>query len=155
MSNYSVTDVACGENHTLFLTNKYEVFSMGNGFEGQLGQGTNIKFAGNPKFISKFFKERITQIATGYNHSIAVSLDGKLFVWGEGRCGQLGLGRKLTCTFEPLAVDFPENQIDSVKAGYGHTVVLSKHKVYTVGLNNFGQLGVDDRKSRNDFSQLV
>jgi len=40
---------------------------------------------------------RVTQIAAGYNHCAAVTLDGKLYTWGEGRCGQLGLERKVKC----------------------------------------------------------
>jgi len=42
-------------------------------------------------------------------------------------------------------------QIDSVQAGYAHTVILSQGRVFTVGLNIYGQLGLDHTKSRRAF----
>lgn len=65
------------------------------------------------------------------------------------------MNRKVQCIYEPEIVDFEENQIDSIKAGYGHTLLLSKGKVYSTGLNNYGQLGLDDNESRNKFTLLV
>jgi len=59
------------------------------------------------------------------------------------------------CIFEPTLVDFPEQNVDSVKAGYAHTVILSNGKVWTSGLNNFGQLGLDDQKARHTFHPLI
>lgn len=53
--------------------------------------------------------------------------------------------------FSPLSEGSGNQQIDSVCAGYGHTVILSKGKVFTVGLNIYGQLGLDDTTARNSF----
>lgn len=108
--------------------------------------GENLKFVGTPKFVSHFLKAnvKITQICAGNFHSLAVSLEGKLFAWGEGSMGQLGMNRKVKYLFKPTIVDFMfspisegsgNQQIDSICAGYGHTVILSKGKVFTVGLN--------------------
>lgn len=60
--------------------------------------------------------------------------------------GQLGLGNdtkvkfvytptQVTYMFSPPSEGSGIQQIDSVMAGYGHTVILSKGKVFTVGLN--------------------
>jgi len=38
-----ITDIACGESHTLLLNNRYEVYTVGHGSEGQLGLGKSIK----------------------------------------------------------------------------------------------------------------
>ena len=36
--------------------------------------------------------DRIRTVACGYGHTAAVSMDGRLFVWGSGNSGRLGLG---------------------------------------------------------------
>ena len=35
---------------------------------------------------------RVAQVACGWRHSAAVDDQGRLYVWGWGRWGQLGLG---------------------------------------------------------------
>ena len=34
----------------------------------------------------------IIRVACGYNHTAALTIDGKMFVWGSGIAGKLGLG---------------------------------------------------------------
>lgn len=59
--------------------------------------------------------------------------------------GQLGMSKKIKHLFKPTAVNYMfsplsegsgNQQIDAVCAGYGHTVILSKGRVFTVGLNS-------------------
>ena len=45
------------------------------------------------------------QVSCGNNHSTALTLDGKLFTWGRGKYGQLGLG------------DFASTRIPSLAKG--------------------------------------
>lgn len=43
-----VVQIACGENHSIVLTDKADVFSWGRGFEGQLGLSKSIQIASTP-----------------------------------------------------------------------------------------------------------
>ena len=34
----------------------------------------------------------VTQVAAGSSHTVCVSAEGEVFLWGSGYCGRLGLG---------------------------------------------------------------
>ena len=43
-----VSMIACGENHSLVLTDKGYLYTWGRGFEGQLGLSSSIEIASTP-----------------------------------------------------------------------------------------------------------
>ncbi len=73
---------------------------------------------------------------------------GKLYTWGYNIKGQLGLGSSVTYQQLPREVRVPDDKADrwySVALGGQHTVASTiKGAVYTWGLNDEGQLGLDD-----------
>nr|KAF6442070.1 RCC1 like [Rousettus aegyptiacus] len=84
-----VVQVACGQDHSLFLTDKGEVYSCGWGADGQTGLGhyniTNVptKLGGDLTGV------KIVQVATYGDCCLAVSADGGLFGWGNSEYLQL------------------------------------------------------------------
>ena len=52
IDNLQVTQVACGESHTLVLTSKQEVFSWGYTINGQLGIGVDERNISQSKYPS-------------------------------------------------------------------------------------------------------
>ena len=67
----------------------------------------------------------IRGVAAGGQHSLAVSAFGKLYVWGLGALGQLGLGRRATGRLAPVPLRLPENaQAARVSAGANHSLTL-------------------------------
>jgi alpha-tubulin suppressor-like RCC1 family protein len=84
----------------------------------------------------------------GYQHTIALTEEGKVFTWGNNEAGQLGDN---TTVSKSSPVDITgkftlstgEKVVD-VAAGYNHTGILtSLGKVYTWGANTKGELGDD------------
>lgn len=74
-----------------------------------------------------------------------------MFSWGAGECGQLGTGR---CTKKDLPTDvvFPSSStiITDLACGNSHCLALtSTGDVYGWGLNQRGQLGLNDFKARH------
>jgi alpha-tubulin suppressor-like RCC1 family protein len=69
-----------------------------------------------------------------------------MFSWGRCDNGQLGLGGvdDIEVSFPKLVSDLPiepEVNIDDIKAGEAHTVILATDgKVFTCGSNDFGQV---------------
>ncbi|XP_077213141.1 regulator of chromosome condensation (RCC1) family protein isoform X2 [Tasmannia lanceolata] len=91
--NDSPRAIACGGAHTLFLTDKGRVYATGLNDFGQLGIASEKKYTLEPIEVSGIPQE-VIQIAAGYHHSSAITVDGELYMWGNNSSGQLGLGRK-------------------------------------------------------------
>jgi alpha-tubulin suppressor-like RCC1 family protein len=89
---YRIVQVAAGASHSLLLTESGDVFSFGHGGAGRLGHG-DTQDQWIPKLIdpNSFRGRKIKQIAAGGDHSLAVSEEGIVFSFGEGRHGALGL----------------------------------------------------------------
>ena len=88
LSNYQVIDIACGESHSLALTDKGEVYTWGGGQLGQLGHGDCLRQSLPLKVAN--LEEKIVAISGGKRHSAALTGEGKLYTWGSNEYGQLG-----------------------------------------------------------------
>ncbi|XP_025109436.1 probable E3 ubiquitin-protein ligase HERC4 isoform X2 [Pomacea canaliculata] len=84
--------LSCGEDHTAALTIDGRVFTFGAGSYGQLGHGsTNNEIV--PRQVLELSGNEVTQIACGRRHTLAhVTKTGKLYSFGLGGSGQLGIG---------------------------------------------------------------
>ncbi|KOX68598.1 X-linked retinitis pigmentosa GTPase regulator like protein [Melipona quadrifasciata] len=71
--------ISAGHAHTLALSTEGIVYAFGCNIFGQLGVGSNVK-SSVPMKVS--LSERISLIATGYFHNLAVSYTNKLYIWG-------------------------------------------------------------------------
>lgn len=85
---------ACGQQHTLVLTQTGEVYSFGLGVFGQLGHGT-LHDERLPRKIVDFkcpdepTKEvKIVAIACGSHHCLALDSEGRVFSWGSSEYAQ-------------------------------------------------------------------
>ncbi len=101
-----VASVALGPNYVALVTLEGELYTWGNGKDGKLGQylgtwsdslwkwvGKESDFSQSQKRAVPFFKDiAIASVAVGVNHTAAVSVDGRLFTWGNGLSGKLGHG---------------------------------------------------------------
>jgi alpha-tubulin suppressor-like RCC1 family protein len=88
-----VIQVECGAHHTLALTADKEVYSWGMGSCGRLGHGSEDDEM-LPRRIESLRNCNIISIAAGYDHSAAISAEGRLWMWGFGGWNQLGTGDK-------------------------------------------------------------
>lgn len=84
-----ISSVSCGGRHTLFLTDDGEVLCCGVGEYGLIGNG-DTSDAKLPVSLDSLEDVAITQIAAGFDHSLALANDGKVYSWGRNHQGQLG-----------------------------------------------------------------
>jgi alpha-tubulin suppressor-like RCC1 family protein len=80
---------ACGDMHTLVLTDDGEVLTCGVSEGGRLGTGDN-EIIWTLKTIEGLLDHTIVKIAAGSSCSFALTDDDKMFAWGQNNNGQLG-----------------------------------------------------------------
>ncbi|KAJ8380572.1 hypothetical protein SKAU_G00013500, partial [Synaphobranchus kaupii] len=113
-----ITQVACGDRHSLFALEDGSVAACGANDYGQIGTRC-CEDATVPRFVEDL--DNITSIACGANHNLALSDKGKLFQWGCGRaCGNLK--RNLPV---PEEVPLPPVSVKAVRGGCWHSLLLT------------------------------
>ena len=96
------SSVTCGVEFTLWLTGS-GVLSAGSPEFGQLGHGTDNQYNSSesslkmyfqpqpaPRMIAALADKKVLKIASGNNHSLALTADGHMYSWGNGGYGRLG-----------------------------------------------------------------
>ncbi|XP_063532563.1 uncharacterized protein LOC134743150 [Cydia strobilella] len=150
-----VVDVACGRHHTLILTEN-GIYAAGDNSYGQLGVGAawGGAEAGGGALLRARARARgpggdtapVTAVAAGHYHSAAVDQGGRLYTWGWGVHGQLGLGTIDDKWTPQLVTKFQGRKVLRVGCGACHTVVLTRNgEVWAMGAGVFGQLGSSAR----------
>lgn len=135
-----VFSVSCGRSHTLAVTNN-GVYAWGSSQFGQLGLGRILQCP-NPELVTSLAQEIIVDAVAGQYHSVALTIDGRVFTWGWGVHGQLGHGDTEPKNTPTLVNSLLGIVIRHISAGHAHTLTLSADGyVYAFGCNIFGQLG--------------
>lgn len=89
------------------------------------------------------------QVSVGGSHTCGVA-NGKLFCWGEGSSGQLGMDNTNSLG-QPTAVpslSASHKSITDVSAGANHTCAIAAGDLFCWGKNDKGQLGLGDTTNR-------
>lgn len=138
----SVTKIAAGHIHSLFLKSDGTVWAVGNNSAGQLGDGTTtnrstvvqVTVSGGANLTN------VVEIAAGAAHSIARKSDGTVVSWGDNTYGQLG-DTTTTLRTRAVTVSGVSNAIGIASGEYHNLALISGGTVMSWGRNNFGQLG--------------
>lgn len=174
----AMTKVAAGYQHTLALKDDGTVWAWGWNLLGALGYSSldcanpvNGQFfwtcSDYPTQVTGITGS-VTDIAGGFDHTLAVTQDGQVWSWGRNDTGQLGTlnvscNKSITqiftltdptygdfqfdpagaaCNTTPVPVNAIPGTITAVTAGTRHSVALmSDGTVWTWGGNHYGQLG--------------
>ncbi|XTZ13904.1 Ig-like domain repeat protein [Micromonospora echinospora] len=135
-----ITAIAAGYDHSLGLTSTGTMFAWGHNYRGQLGNGTTTD-SNVPVPVALPAGTRITAIAGGSAHSLALTSTGTMFAWGYNGLGQLGNGTN-TDSRIPVPVSLPNPSIVAIAAGLHHSLALtSTGTMFAWGYNGYGQLG--------------
>ncbi|PWN48238.1 RCC1/BLIP-II [Violaceomyces palustris] len=140
-----VIAVSCGLTFSLILTTSGKVYALGSSEKGQLGNGrtgehfiSGNKLAFNtftePLLIKGLADKKITQIACGQQHSIAMDEDGLVYAWGFGGYGRLGIGSQQDQLLPALVPQFAkENTLTRARkifAGPTNSAVIDGQKMF-------------------------
>ncbi|XP_054857167.1 RCC1-like G exchanging factor-like protein [Eublepharis macularius] len=112
-----VVQVACGQDHSLFRTEKGDVYSCGWGADGQTGLG-HYDCASTPtKLGGDIAGVPIVQVATYGDCCLAVSADGDVFGWGNSEYLQLASVTELTQVNVPRHLPFRVGKVKEAACG--------------------------------------
>jgi len=147
MQNVVVKAIAAGGEFMAAIIGNDQVYSWGRGAEGQLGVGYEVydEPQCSPLPVNGISAPVVT-IAAGGTHSAAVTKQGEMYTWGNGKYGQLGHG-DTESLFKPrlvreLARSGEDEHIISVACGAQHTLALtSSRAIYSWGSGEGGLLG--------------
>ena len=88
----SIQSIGCGSSNTFYLMNDGSLYGCGENVYGQLANKTSEEKLFIYKPILIFKNENIKSISFGSHHTMIHLNDGNVFVWGNNKHGQLGLG---------------------------------------------------------------
>ncbi|NOQ73793.1 MAG: hypothetical protein GQ574_17430 [Crocinitomix sp.] len=142
----NIHSIAVGWSHSVALNKNGEVYTWGaNAATYPAESGYKTEFYDH--IIQVKDLPKISQIACGSWHSLALDYKGKVWSWGKNTYGMLGNG---TTTNEEFPIQMVGiEKAESIGGGcFQSMVVDSSGNIFTCGDNGFGQLGLanDDRK---------
>ena len=166
----NIVDVAA-EKETIIAVNKQgEVYASGYNGYGNLGNNTKQNSTKFEKVIEKInttttetgttetptYLTGVKSVTAGLNYAIATKEDGTAITWGINSYAQSSNGTT-TNNLLPVTLKYsqekdPIDKIINVSAGEGTTVVAREDgKVWTIGKNNYGQLGNSSVSNQKEF----
>ena len=142
MMGHNVVQTAAHSDVSAFVTEQGQVFMCGSGDEGRLGLG-HLGMAPSPTEVRALSASKIVKIACGFGHTLALSHDSRVFAWGEGTWGNVGICNSSEI-LEPLELHtLATVDVVSIHAGGFHSGAITRAgQLYTWGKNTNGQLGV-------------
>jgi alpha-tubulin suppressor-like RCC1 family protein len=118
--------VYCAMSETYAVTKEGELWGWGaiSRHLLGLGEGEVLVKLPTPQPLPGFGGKKISSFSAGYNFTLALTEDGKVYSWGSNRTGQLG--RETDMLYLPAEVCGFEDKIISVAAGVKHAVAVDE-----------------------------
>ncbi|KAK4305836.1 hypothetical protein Pmani_022306, partial [Petrolisthes manimaculis] len=130
--------VACGRSHTIVSCGSGGVFLWGGNSDGQLGTGDLLDSL-LPIEVLKLNQPALS-VCAGSCHSLVLTAEGDIYIWGGNTEGQLGLA--VDQQLLPHQLSLPQPVIN-ITCGYYHTVaVTATGDAYSWGDGSEGRLGL-------------
>jgi alpha-tubulin suppressor-like RCC1 family protein len=145
-STKTFCDVKGSNSAALALDNNGSVWAWGISAFGEFGQG--VVFPYTPTSI-KGSSKTFCEIATENLFTLAITSGGRIWSWGSNTSGQLG-NNTTTMVRTPVSVAGAVKTFSRITAGSDHSYAIDKSgRIWSWGLNNFGQLGTNSVTSTN------
>ncbi|XP_069103120.1 uncharacterized protein [Argopecten irradians] len=146
-----IRHAAAGEDHVIVVTTERQVFTWGEGGKGQLGHG-NTESKTKPTLVEALTGKSISSVdvisvSCGPKHVVVVGSDRKIFSWGCGGEGRLGLGNE-DDQCQPTEVNIVEPVVvRDVRCGVDGTMFRTDvGGVLACGSNIDNKLGLNHRQ---------
>ncbi|KEG12531.1 hypothetical protein DQ04_01641100 [Trypanosoma grayi] len=143
LSRTSVSRVASGTGFYLIIDQSGQLFTIGRNKKGQLGNGQHQNVRRKPYLHKSLRHHFFVMVAAGDSHSLALTSSGLVYGAGSNESGQLGLGTSLTEAVFFTQIPLPSKCVGIAAGPAGSMFACEDGHVYTCGLNDYGQLGLE------------
>ncbi|XP_035880284.1 inhibitor of Bruton tyrosine kinase isoform X1 [Phyllostomus discolor] len=141
-SGIYIKQVVLCKFHSVFLSQKGQVYTCGHGPGGRLGHADEQTCL-VPRLVEGLSGHNCSQVAAAEDHTVVLTEDGCVYTFGVNTFHQLGIIPPPSSCNVPRQMQakyLKGRTIIGVAAGRFHTVLWTREAVYTMGLNG-GQLG--------------
>ncbi|XP_007090206.2 inhibitor of Bruton tyrosine kinase isoform X1 [Panthera tigris] len=141
-SGVYIKQVVLCKFHSVFLSQKGQVYTCGHGPGGRLGHGDEQTCL-IPRLVEGLSGHNCSQVAAAKDHTVVLTEDGCVYTFGLNVFHQLGIIPPPSSCNVPRQMQakyLKGRTVIGVAAGRFHTVLWTREAVYTMGLNG-GQLG--------------
>jgi alpha-tubulin suppressor-like RCC1 family protein len=151
----NVLALAIGAHHNLCLLKDHQLFAWGENDFGQLGLA-DLQPRTTPTLVPLSTTKVITEIKAGGYFSAALTVEGRLYLWGRNEDGQLGSEAATgSFTASPVEVRLP-TLILNFSCGWAHVLAITNDgSLYVWGHNQDGELGLGDCLPINRHSPIL
>ncbi|WAQ96431.1 HERC4-like protein [Mya arenaria] len=152
LTDVSVSQIACGDKHTLFVLSNGDIYSCGNNDYGKLG---HTKRTSRPEKIDALESQTVVQARAGMSHSLCLTTAGEVFSWGDNSYGQLGRSAPDNELYRtPKLIKFPHTVVQ-ISCGRNHNLLLTDDgHLFSWGNNDCGQLGLGNTSNQSQPTQI-
>ncbi|XP_005377739.1 PREDICTED: inhibitor of Bruton tyrosine kinase isoform X3 [Chinchilla lanigera] len=141
-SGVYIKQVVLCKFHSVFLSQKGQVYTCGHGPGGRLGHGDEQTCL-VPRLVEGLSGHNCSQVAAAKDHTVVLTEEGCVYTFGLNVFHQLGIIPPPPSCNVPRQMQakyLKGRTVIGVAAGRFHTVLWTREAVYTMGLNG-GQLG--------------
>jgi regulator of chromosome condensation len=139
----NVVEVKCGYSHVICRTSDNKIYIWGK----------TIDVQNTPVLVNFPVNEPIAKVNAGFGCSGILTESGKLYLFGKNSTGKLGFG---DVTVIPAPKLLEGYSVRDFSLGYDTSIFCTTDgQVYTMGSNDYFQLGIGKDKKAKNTPQLV
>ncbi|MGR4010960.1 RCC1 domain-containing protein [Leucobacter sp. 1207-22] len=137
------TELSSLGDHTLAVGSDGNTYAWGDNSSGLLGSSSGSNSSSTPKRVTLPSGVKYRKVAGGWDFSVGLGDNGKLYSWGGNYLGALGQGTTVSSRRTPALVKTPAGvQFTDVISGGKHTIALTTDgDIWGWGGNTYGELG--------------
>lgn len=151
LSSLKCVQIVGGSKSLFCVTQDGKLFACGEATNGRLGLGIISGNVQVPRHLASLGQYVIKKVAvhSGGRHAMALTVDGKVFSWGEGDDGKLGHFSRISCDKPRLIEALRSKRVRDISCGSSHSAaIVSNGDLYTWGLGEYGRLGHGDNAAQ-------
>lgn len=158
-NDLKIQQVSCGYSHVVALTTNNQVYTWGCGEYGRLGLGNEDDFD-IPQRLSFKFNYKFVSVVAGSDCTFLITDKGRVLAFGNNESNKLGLNNQINGISSlssseifyqrtpKLVNDLSPYKIIKISTGDTHSAAIDCFgRLFVMGSNKYGQLGLGDLKS--------